>query len=159
VAVSNKPALVASIVFDIEHQVDSYPLETSGGGTGFSEVLEGLIFVELFHLETGGVLPLGVAIPEVQCHCMVVVSCHFVPILVPGCCPIGSEFGLVNHAEELLVLLGKALEPLPSICVKEIIIPGVGGAGDGIKKNKKKPRFYVLSLRTTVVNQKTHTRK
>ena len=130
--IGNESALVASIVFDIKHQVDSYLFKASGGSTRFSQVLEGPIFVELFHLKAGGVLPLCVAIPEVQCHCMEIISCHFVPILVSGCCLVGSEFGLVNHAEELLVPLGKASEPLPSIRVKKIIVPGIDGTCDRI---------------------------
>jgi len=39
---------------------------------------------------------------------------------------------LFNHAKEFLVLLGKAPEPLPSVHVKKIVVPGIDGTGDRI---------------------------
>jgi len=79
VAVSNELALMVSVVLDVKHQVDSYPFKAIRGSTRFSQVFEGPILMELFHLKAGGVLPFGVTVSEVQCHGMVIVLCHFVP--------------------------------------------------------------------------------
>jgi len=101
VAICDKLALVASIMLDVEDEVDPYSFKAIVGDTRFSQILKGLVLMELFHLKTGGVLPLGIAVPEVQHHGMLVVPCHFVPVLVPGCRPVRTEFSLVNHVNSL----------------------------------------------------------
>ncbi len=140
-AIGDKPAFVASIMLDVKDEVDPYLFKAIRGDSGLSQILKGLVLMELFHFKTGGVPPLGIAILEVQCHGMLVVLCHFVPILLPGCHLVGSEFGLVNHAKEFLVSLGKMPEPLPSIHVKKIIVPGIDGTGDRIVGSNDREGF------------------
>jgi len=88
--------------------------------------------MKLGHLKGGGVLPLGVSIALIKLDGMVVIPWDFIAILVAWCRAIRPELGLVNHAKELLVTLGNALEPLPTIKIKEAIFFGINCAGDRV---------------------------
>jgi len=71
--------------------------------------------MELGHFKGSGVLPLGVPIAFIKLNSMVIVPRDFVTILVSWGRAIGPELGLVNHAEELLISLGYALKPFPTV--------------------------------------------
>ena len=74
--------------------------------------------MKLGHLKGSRVLPLGVPIALVKLNSMVVVSWDFVAILVAWCRVVRLELGLVDHVEELLVLLGNPLKVFPSVEIK-----------------------------------------
>ncbi len=74
--------------------------------------------MELGHLEGSGVLPLGIPIVLVKLDGMVIIPWDFIAILVAWCHAIGPELGLDNHVKELLVTLGYALEPFPTIKIQ-----------------------------------------
>jgi len=81
-------------------------LVTFRGLSSLTQILEGLVFVELGHLEGSRVLPFSVPIVLVKLDGMIVVSWDLIAILVVQHHAIGPELGLVGHAEELLVMLG-----------------------------------------------------
>jgi len=87
------------------------------GFSSLAEVLEGLVLVKLGDLEGSRVLPLGVPIALVKLDCMVVIPWDLITILIARRHAVRSELGLVNHAEELLITLGYALELFPTIKV------------------------------------------
>ena len=88
--------------------------------------------MKLGHLKGSRVLPLGVPIALVKLDSMVVVPWDLITILVVWCCAVRPELGLVNHAEELLVSLGYALEPFPTVKIQKAIFLGIYCTGDRI---------------------------
>ncbi len=70
--------------------------------------------MKLGHLKGSRVLPLGVSIVLVNLNGMVVILQDFISILVAWYHVVRPELGLVNHAKELFVTLGNALEPFPT---------------------------------------------
>ena len=88
--------------------------------------------MKLGHLKGGGILPLGVPIAFIELNSMVIIPRDFITILVLWCHAIGPELGLVNHVEELLVMLGNALKPFPAIKIKEAIFFGINCADDRV---------------------------
>jgi len=88
--------------------------------------------MELGHLKGSGILPLGVPIALIKLDGMVVILWDFITILVVWRCAVRPELGLVNHAKELLVAFGNALEPFPTIKIKKAIFLGINCAGDRV---------------------------
>ena len=107
-------------------------LITLRGFSSLAQVLEGLVLVELGHHKGSRVLPLGIPIVLVKLNSMVIVSWDFIAILVAWCRAVQLELGLVDHAEELLVLLGNPLKPFPTIKIEEVILFGINCAGDRV---------------------------
>jgi len=106
---------MAPIVLHIKDKVNTNLPVTFRGLSSFSQVLEGLVPMELGHLKGSRVLPLGITIVLVDLNGMIIVLWDLITILVAWCHVIGPELGLVIHVEELLVMLGYALEPFPTI--------------------------------------------
>ena len=123
---------MAPIMLDIKDKVDpdlSVAIRRLGP---FSKVFEGLVFMELGHFKGSGILPLGVAIALVKLKGMSVVTWDLISILVAWCCSVRTEFGLVGHAEELLLPSCNAFEPLPAIKIKQVILLGINGTSDRV---------------------------
>jgi hypothetical protein len=96
--ISNTSDFVSSIMFDIEHQMntDLFLPDRWGGGVAVTIVLKCGVFIKLVKLQLGGsVLPFPITISIVQEHGMVVVPWYFETILEPGCGIEGPEFRLV----------------------------------------------------------------
>jgi hypothetical protein len=70
---------------------------------------------------------IGVTIPEIKFHGMLVVPWNLIPILVTSCSPKRSKVGLINHPLELLFTSCNAFEPLPSVQIKKIVVSGIYG--------------------------------
>ncbi len=115
--IGNESALVSPIMLHVKDKVNTNLPVTLRGLSSLAQVLEGLVFMELGHLKGSGVLPLGVPIVLVKLDGMVVVMWDLIAILEAWLHAIGPEIGLVNHAKELLVTLGYALEPFTTINV------------------------------------------
>ena len=77
-------------------------------------VLEGVVFLELLHLQCSGISPLGVPILE-QCQTKLVMSGQLIQL----------QFDLLNLSKELLLSLCQGPELLPSINFKESFLSGI----------------------------------
>ena len=60
------------------------------------------------------------------------ISRYFIAKLVLRSSPIGAQFGLVSHADQLLLPLGNTFESFPSFKVEKVVISCINGTGDRI---------------------------
>ncbi len=105
-------------MLDIKDKMDSDLSVSFWCLNAFSQVLKGLAFMELGHLKGSRVLPLGIAIALVKLDNMVVISWDFKTILVLWCHVIESEFSLIGHTKDFLVMPCNALKALPAVKIK-----------------------------------------
>jgi len=119
-------------MLNIKNKVNPDPSITIRWFGSLSKVFERLVIMELIHLKHCRILPLCVVIPLVKFNSMIEVFGNFIPILVPWCCPIGSQLSLVDHPEELLVSLSNGFELFPAISFQGVVIPDIDGTSDRI---------------------------
>jgi len=98
----------------------------------FPQVLEGLVLMELGHLKGSRVLPLGIAIVLVKHDSMAIIQWDFVTFCLAQCHVVRLEPDLIDHAEEFIILPCNAFEVLPTIQVKQVVLPGTDCTGDRI---------------------------
>ena len=118
-------------MLDIKDKVDSNLFIAIRGLGSFPKILECLVLMELGHLQGSRILPLGVSIALVKLKSMVIISWDLITILVSWGA-VGMEFGLIGHAEELLLPSCNTLKVLPAIKIKQVVLFSIDGTSDRV---------------------------
>ena len=84
------------------------------------------------HFKVSGILPLGVLVLSIEEQCMFAIAWNLKTALASGCCAAGMQLGLVDQPDQLVALMGKSSELLPTLLIEQTIVMSMLSACDGV---------------------------
>ena len=129
------------IVFDIENEMIADEEIVAWWGSTRSSILEGVVGINLVHLEAEGILPFGILIGLVELDGILAAVGQEDTKLVTWSITLTLELVLSLHSSKEDGSGGNALEGFPTRKVKKIMVLGILGTGDGIGLGHDRKRF------------------